>query len=182
MESINTIRFSPLCGSGITAAGELINRAIEVMLTETVQNNDYAAKTHQMIHQLVDERQQMLVLFCQVAGLEPYTCRKPLQDLLKEFCQVMVDYIALGHFEVYQRIGESEGSNTEYEALIKRLVPQIEAVTERAVAFNDKYCQDHYCSHLGQLASDLSLLGEDLAARIELEDRLIGELIEIPNY
>lgn len=151
------------------------------MLTETVQSNDYSSKTHQMIHQLVDERQQMLVLFCQVAGLEPYTCRKPLQDLLKEFCQVMVDYIAMGHFEVYQRIGEADGPNASYEALVQ-LVPQIEAVTQRAVAFNDKYCQDHYCSHLGQLASDLSVLGEDLAARIELEDRLIGELVDLSQH
>lgn len=60
--------------------------------------------------------------------------------------------------------------------LAEALYPRIAATTEEAVAFNDKYdCGDH-CSDLAELAGDLSRLGEELAARIELEDRLLQAL------
>jgi regulator of sigma D len=45
--------------------------------------------------------------------------------------------------------------------------------TDTALDFNDKYdCEDH-CTALESLAGDLSNLGEELAARIELEDKLL---------
>jgi len=42
-----------------------------------------------------------------------------------------------------------------------------------ALDFNDKYdCEDH-CTVLDTLSRDLSRLGEEIAQRIELEDKLL---------
>ena len=53
-----------------------------------------------MVDSLLAERQEMLTMFCRVAGLEPYSPGKPVVDLLQESCQVLMDYTAFGHFEV----------------------------------------------------------------------------------
>ena len=55
--------------------------------------------------------------------------------------------------------------------------------TEVAVAFNDRYDNEQDCRDLGHLDDDLSGLGEHLADRIELEDRLISAIsnVEAPH-
>ena len=78
------------------------------MSTDQVKTPDRRMRTRQMVDKWMTERQQMLVLYCQLAGLEPYTPDRSSKDLLRQFCQVMVDYIAFGHFEVYNRIGQGE--------------------------------------------------------------------------
>jgi regulator of sigma D len=65
--------------------------------------------TQEMVQKLITERTEMLALYCQMAGLEPYKNSKnsrvkPAQEMLQKFCQVLVDYIASGHFSLYERI------------------------------------------------------------------------------
>ena len=65
--------------------------------------------SQELVQKLVAERTEMLVLYCQLAGLEPFgngknSRTKPAQELLQKFCQVLVDYIAAGHFSLYERI------------------------------------------------------------------------------
>ena len=50
----------------------------------------------------------------------------------------------------------------------------LSATTQAAVTFNDRYDSAERCRDLTRLSQDLSILGEQLAERIELEDRLIG--------
>ncbi|MEK7840613.1 MAG: Rsd/AlgQ family anti-sigma factor, partial [Pseudomonadota bacterium] len=53
--------------------------------------------TQLTIEKLLAERSEMLTLFCRVAGLEPfehYRGKIPAKELLQEFCQVLVDYLA----------------------------------------------------------------------------------------
>ena len=47
-----------------------------------------------------------------------------------------------------------------------------------AVAFNDKYDPSDHPLSLDQLSEDLSMLGQSIAARIEVEDQLIAALME----
>lgn len=132
------------------------------------------AGTQQMVAKLQAERTEVLVLFCRVAGLEPFKAdSKPVQLLLQEFCQLLVDYIATGHFGLYERIVSGQERRKLVADLAEKLYPAIAKTTEIALDFNDKYdCEDH-CEQLDQLADDLSRLGETLAARIELEDQLL---------
>lgn len=126
---------------------------------------------------LVSERTEMLALFCRLAGIEPYTPEsKSVQKTLQEFCQILVDYIAAGHFALYERIVEGTERRREIATMAEQLYPRIAETTDAALDFNDKYdCEDH-CEALDSLAQDLSRLGEQLAARIELEDRLLVAL------
>ena len=83
-------------------------------------------RTKQTIAKLLRERQKVLVLFCQVAGLEPYTPdkHKPVLAQLQEFCQLLVDYSAFGHFEIYDRIGRGEERREHVANVAEALYPR----------------------------------------------------------
>ena len=133
-------------------------------------------RSQELIEKMVAERTEMLVMFCRLAGVEPYAPGKPVQKLLQEFCQILLDYIAAGHFALYERIVEGNERRQDVATLAGRLYPRIADSTEVALDFNDKYdCEDH-CTALDSLSKDLSRLGEELAVRIELEDKLIQGL------
>jgi regulator of sigma D len=147
------------------------------MSTDQVKSPDRRMQTRQMVDKWLRERQQMLVLYCQLAGLEPYTPDRSSKELLRQFCQVMVDYIAFGHFEVYNRIGQGEERRTDVLKVAEEVYPKIAQVAEISVAFNDKYDTEGNNSHLDDLDEDLSSLGAELANRIELEDRVVQALL-----
>ena len=127
-----------------------------------------------LVSKLVAERAEMLVTFCRLAGIEPYNVNdKSVQTLLQEFCQILVDYVAAGHFAVYERILEGKERRQEVADIAAKVYERIAQSTDMTLDFNDKYdCEDH-CTELGSLSKDLSKLGEELAMRIELEDKLL---------
>ena len=129
-----------------------------------------------LVAKLIKERTEMLVTFCRLAGIEPYTVEKSVQKLIQEFCQILVDYVAAGHFALYERILEGKERRQEVAAIAGNIYTRIAQSTQNALDFNDKYdCGDH-CTELESLSQDLSRLGEDLAMRIELEDRLLAAM------
>ncbi|MGD8589100.1 MAG: Rsd/AlgQ family anti-sigma factor [Chromatiales bacterium] len=130
--------------------------------------------TQEMINKLLSERQEVLVMFCQVAGLEPYTRTQSLDNLLQTFCQILVDYTAFGHFEVFGRIGNGNERRVRVIQMAEEIYPAFVEATETAVNFNDKYDISDHQLVLDRLADDLSELGETLATRIELEDKLVS--------
>jgi regulator of sigma D len=132
--------------------------------------------THEMVRKLLDERQEMLAMFCRVAGLEPFTDSKPSVDVLQEFCQVLVDYSAFGHFEIYERIVAGRERRSQVVEVAREVYPRIAEASEVAVEFNDKYDASDHTLDLAQLERDLGRPGEELALRIEMEDRIIQAL------
>lgn len=133
--------------------------------------------TQEMINKLLAERQEVLVLFCQVAGLEPYTRTKSLDNLLQSFCQILVDYTAFGHFEVFGRIANGNERRMRVLKMAEEIYPSFVEATETAVNFNDKYDLSDHQLEFDHLAEDLSQLGETLATRIELEDKLVSSMM-----
>jgi len=87
--------------------------------------------------------------------------------------QLLVDYVSVGHFEVfYALIREAEAFADGSEELANAIIPSIGDTTEVILGFDEKYpSADH--SHLDV---DLSLLGEVLESRFQLEDQLISVL------
>ncbi len=134
-------------------------------------------KTQDLIDKLLKERQEMLVLFCQVAGLEPYRRSASLDSLLQTFCQVLIDYTAFGHFEVFGRISDGNERRTGVIRVAEEIYPDFVQASEAAVAFNDKYDLSDHALELDYLPEDLSRLGEELAVRIELEDQLLASML-----
>lgn len=132
----------------------------------------------ELVEKLLAVRQDMLVKFCTLAGLEPYGRRAPVVRHLQEFCQTLIDYTAFGHFEVLRDFAKVPLDLAQAERLLEQVYPGIAETTEAALAFNDRYDASDHALSLEHLAQDLSLLGERIAARIELEDRVLGLMLE----
>jgi regulator of sigma D len=125
-----------------------------------------------MIKELLQSRQHVWSLYCTVGGLDNFSSDQPVESLIPEFCQALVDYISLGHFGIYQRIVDGNERRTNTLKKVEETYPRISDSTDAAIEFNDKY-QAISCTALTSLSSDLSRLGEELATRIDLEDQLI---------
>ena len=84
-----------------------------------------------------------------------------------------MDYIAAGHFTLYERIVNGEERRQRVAEVADDIYPDIAETTGAALDFNDKYERPEKVNEGEQLSADLSVLGEQLANRIELEDKLI---------
>lgn len=141
------------------------------------QQRDRRRGTRALIDKMLSERQRMLVLFERLAGVAPYTDGMPNNDLLEEFSQLLVDYIASGHFGLYERISKGEERRRGVVKLAEQLYPRIANTTRVAVEFNDVYEKLNGENFGGDMTKMLSKLGEELAVRIDLEDKLISEML-----
>ena len=146
------------------------------MTDEGGHGEERRSRTAELIEKLLQERQEVLVLYCRVAGLEPYERDPGIGGLLQEFCQLLVDYVAVGHFELYQRIADGNERRRGVQQLARNVYPGIAETTQQIIDFNDKYDGEVPRELFKDLAMDLSDIGERLAARIELEDQLIVAL------
>ncbi|WP_078121069.1 sigma D regulator [Thiosocius teredinicola] len=146
------------------------------MTVSEPKESDRRGGTHEMVRKLLDERQEMLMMFCRVAGLEPFSDSTPNPNVLQEFCQVLVDYSAFGHFEIYERIVAGRERRLRVVEVAREVYPRIAEASEVAVEFNDKYDASDHELNLHQLDRDLGKLGEEIAVRIEMEDRIIQAL------
>ena len=133
-------------------------------------------QSHRDIGMLVESRTDTLALLSDLAVRQPFKPEHETQVLLQNFCESLIDYTASAHFQLYRHIVEDREHRKPVQEIARDIYPRIEESTKAILDFNDKYdCEDH-CDNLSELADDLSLLAEQLADRIELEDRLISVL------
>ncbi len=125
------------------------------------------------VSELLQERQQMLVLFCRVAGLDSYTDKLTQSELLENFCQILVDYSALWHFEILEGVVRDNDRFADAFKQVNHVNDRILEANEVAVAFNDKYDASDHVLAMEHFNQDLSLLGEEIAGRIEAEDHIL---------
>ncbi|KGK82842.1 Rsd/AlgQ family anti-sigma factor [Pseudomonas stutzeri] len=99
------------------------------------------------------------------------------RQALQRFCQLLVDYVSAGHFEIYEQLlaeakafGDARGIE-----LAKQIYPRIEVITQVSLAFNDR-CEKGDCLGSPGLGDELRQLGQLLHERFELEDCLIEVL------
>lgn len=143
---------------------------------------DRRTRTRREIKQLISERNEVLALYCSLAGCDGSQTSSSNDidgETLQEFCQLLIDYIATGHFELYSRISEGKERRSEIITLANAIYPRIQKTTALAVEFNDTYDSgSQFTSDVkSKLPQQLSQLGESLATRIELEDQLINTLL-----
>jgi len=121
------------------------------------------------------ERRQLLVQYCNLSDVVEESNDDFCGPAVQKLCQIMVDYVSAGHFEVYdhlvkegQEFDDKEGLRSASESF-----KVIDSSTERVLDFNDKYQET---DDLDAILSDLSQLGEVLASRFEAEDSMIEVL------
>ena len=149
-------------------------------VVEFSQENERRQRINHTINELLEERQQVFVSFCALVGVSSFEQRRDEEHRVKpgelqSFCQILVDYTALGHFEVYQRIIEGKERRIAVRKVAEEVYPAIAETTDHLIDFNDKY-DDFEDEDFDELSSDLSRIGEVLAVRGELEDRILAAL------
>lgn len=141
--------------------------------------NDRRQRQEHTINELLTERQEVLVAMCALGELESSASAFPtVIAKLNAFSQKLVDYTALGHFEIYERIIDGNERRSKVRQAANRVYPVISKTTEQFVEFNDKYDGADDKESMVALYSDLSRIGEALAERIESEDILLREMAD----
>lgn len=142
------------------------------MPVATPINTERRQQTSQLIAKLQKERQDVWSLYCNVAELKPFSADDGVKGLLTKFSQMLVDYVSFGHFSVYERLLAGTERRQDVLSVAKEVYPEFSATTDAAISFNDKYENFEKIDAFEELEQDLSVLGESLAKRIDLEDRL----------
>ncbi|MFT6102753.1 MAG: regulator of sigma D [Granulosicoccus sp.] len=129
-----------------------------------------------IIDKWLHERQQLLVSYCDLSGTNLFDEENVgHQEQVKRFCQVLVDYLSAGHFEVYDQLIK-EGQDFDDKVALKQaaeLYDVIDNTTESLIDFNDKYQET---DDLSELVADLSNIGQKLEPRFTAEDKMIEVL------
>lgn len=139
-------------------------------------NPERRQQAYQLITELQNERQKVWSLYCHVAELMPFSANQAVRKKLTKFSEILIDYISLGHFGVYERLLAGTEHRAPVLSVAKEIYPALSATTEAAVSFNDKY-DGKEKNILDDLKQDLSTLGENLAKRIDLEDQLCALML-----
>jgi len=133
---------------------------------------DRRQHNHHLVSELQQERGQVWSLYCEVADLKPFSATTETQSTLTQFSQLLVDYVSLGHFGIYEYLLSGKERREKVLTAAKKIYPEFSRTTEAAISFNDKYDDHKNKFKIESLEEDLSALGENLAKRIELEDEL----------
>lgn len=130
----------------------------------------------EMIERWIEERRELLVKYCELTEVTDFSDPENNYDAeLQQFCEIMVDYVSVGHFEVFEQITKEAEIFGNDQGLDKspELIDKIQTTTELILDFNDKYIT---AKDLDALIIDLAALGETFVQRFADEDVLIDLL------
>lgn len=136
---------------------------------------DRRNRTREVIDKLLEERRELLALLFDSSSFDPVESVIE-RERLKKFCEILVDYIAAGHFGLYQRLSDGTERRAAVQEVAVRVFPLIKTITDNAVAFSDRCAANNY-QRTDEIMTQLSSLAEDLSVRFELEDQLIDVMI-----
>jgi regulator of sigma D len=109
--------------------------------------------------------------------MKPFSSENAVRPILSAFSQLLIDYISLGHFSIYEHLIVEKQHQTSVLTYAEQIYPAFSNITASAVSFSDTYDDGKRNFKTDKLAQDLSVLGEHLAERMELEDRLCSMLL-----
>ncbi len=132
----------------------------------------------EIIDNWLAERQELIKSF---VTLPSTRIGEELNQRLEAFCDLLMDYLSSGHFEVYEQLlREGHEFNDGSVESARELLPEIKPSTDAALDFNDDYSKfdEPTVAEIREFGLRLSTLGESLEDRFNLEDKLIAILHE----
>ncbi len=143
------------------------------------RNNDPKQQfeaVEELLTRWLKERREVLGKYTEIAvTLDTHLSDEKLHQRQRGLCELLVDYVSAGHFEVFHElIDEAESFADGSGALAQKLMPAIADTTEVIMAYEEKYSGAP--GRQVKLKRDLSALGEVLESRFVLEDQLIAGL------
>ena len=119
-------------------------------------------------------RQELIIQFNTLCQLRPFLSGKDtsyLEGSLITFCQLLLDYMSMGHFQMFEKLLANIENTTTTADIQKAKFEALKDTTLSALTFSDNYSSKF---KIERLERDLSQLGEELALRFDLEDDLIN--------
>ena len=151
------------------------------MTENSAPDDNPRPRTKKQIDDLLTQRQRMLVLLWELAKFDANEIDTGMKDALDDFLEILIDYLASGHFGLYRRIAEGKERRDPVVETAKKIYPRIAQTTDVAMDFSDRYEAADDGRLRSHLTEDLSTLGEEVTTRIELEDQLIIAMLG-PDY
>ncbi|CAI8284710.1 MAG: Regulator of sigma D [Porticoccaceae bacterium UBA1117] len=146
------------------------------MVKDNQKLQSHWSNVSKIIERWLEERRELLAKYCDLTEVIDVSDNavKHVEEL-QEFCELMVDYISVGHFEIFDQLHKEGQLFEDASGLDKEpnLLEKIQTTTEYILDFNDKYLSSH---DLDARIIDLASLGEIFAQRFGLEDKLIDVL------
>lgn len=120
------------------------------------------------------ERELLLVSYCDLLALDiEDVASLPLS--LKRFNQLLTDYAALGHFELFEAVvAGGEALCGESAADLSQLLSTLRTETDSFLGFGERYAVSNSGCNLAQVSQDLEELGPVMAERFEVEDKFMA--------
>lgn len=146
------------------------------MASKTNGGQERRGASHEKLATLVKTRTEALALFSDLVSRRPFEPDPGIDETLQEFCEALIDYTASAHFQLYRFLDSKIERRTPVLEVADEVYPDIIRTTDAILAFNDKYEKVRLKDCVDVLSEDLSRLGEALADRIQLEDRMISVL------
>ena len=129
-----------------------------------------------LVERWIEDRRELLVEYCDLTEVTDFSDAALNHEAkLEEFCELIVDYVSFGHFEIFIKLNESATlfANEEGVGLSQPILAKIQITTDQILNFNDKYTTT---KDLETLIIDLASLGEVFVQRFADEDTLIDVL------
>ncbi|MCL9783834.1 sigma D regulator [Vibrio sp. S4M6] len=159
------------------------------MLNKFKQTQQQWGGSSEVIDHWLETRQSLIVEYCKLVSGQPCSAQPtvttlPSPNSLQSFCQHLVDYISEGHFKIYDMVMDKWRA-TGFEATeeINQAYGKIILTTEPLLNFTDKYAAMTQEDDMDNFDEDLSLVGEIVEVRFEVEDeliRLIADSLAVP--
>ncbi|MEG3765938.1 sigma D regulator [Alteromonas sp. 14N.309.X.WAT.G.H12] len=145
------------------------------MLSKLEQAKEKWGGVSRTIDNWLKARQQLLVRYCELAGLSDNNSALPDAKEISEFCTLMMDYCSAGHFGIYDKLTDTDD---QAQSLKDRYYPQIADTTDKILAFSDHFSDTFSNQQASSFDNELAVLGEVLEERFGLEDELITHMYQ----
>jgi len=142
------------------------------------KNEERRGQSQKMVDELRQERKQVWALFCQIAEQKPFENGDKLAPVLEQFAEILVDYVSLGHFGLFERALSGNERRAHIFEVVKQVYPLYAQTTDAVIMFNDSFDVANKKIDFNVLEQSLSRLGEDLAKRMDLEDQVCAALLK----
>lgn len=149
------------------------------MLART-SKEEHHRRVEALVQRWLEERRALLAEWAALQGAQDSgVTADELSGRLEAFCEILMDYVSAGHFEIYDELlGEFERYDALSPADGQALLERVQSTTDAVIRFND-LCEDpRRPETLAVLSHELPILALELESRFQTEDRLIALLHE----
>lgn len=147
------------------------------MLAQT-NHEEHTRRVAALVQRWLQERQALIVQMMALSDEQRRAAdAAPLADRVAAFCEILMDYVSAGHFEIYDELlAEAEKRDSRLLADGQSLFQRLQPTTDAVIRFNDIYEDPRDTEALAWLSHELSILGPELENRFAIEDRMLAVL------